>query len=175
VLSDSSELEADYERGFARDRSLLQTIDHATLGASVFILAVLLTLVIPLGRTSPFLIGLSLYAFATRMSVFVARYALGTPAFLLEVDSADTSRSTAARRVFEQHREIIALDLLSFANERPSATAIAALTPEAAASIARKRDPAARRRWGTRWLAAWVTVSIAIWAAIFVTGGGPTN
>jgi hypothetical protein len=165
--------EARIARSFARDRELLRFFNHATLGASILTVVILLTLAIPMGRTSIWLIGLSAYATATRLLVFVARYALRAPLFLLELDSNDPATAAAARSVFEDNRQEIALGLLTAGNDHPTAERIRTLAPEEAAGIARERDLPGRRRTGVICVASWCIVSVAIWTVVVVTGGGP--
>jgi hypothetical protein len=167
--------EARFEQELSRDRRLLGFFNYATLAASLAIVAVLLTLAIPMGRISPWLVGLTFYSAATRLCVFVARYALGLPLFLVELDSQDPSLRSAARAVFERNREPLATVLLTQGNERPTPGQIRTLEPAQAAAIARSRDLPARRRNGVICATVWTAVSLIIWTTIVVTGGGPTG
>jgi hypothetical protein len=172
---DSPGHEARFERALARDRSLLLFFNRATLAASLFTVAVLLILGLAMGRISPWLVGLTFYSAGTRLCVFVARYALGLPLFLLELDSGDPSVRAAARAVFERHREALAVALLTQGNHRPSAEQVGDLGPDEAAAIARSRELPVRRRNGVICLAVWAVISIAVWTTLVATGGGPTS
>jgi hypothetical protein len=172
---DTRRHEARFERDLARDRRLLGFFNHATLAASLVIVAVLVILAIPMGRISPWLVGLTFYSAGTRLCVFVARYALGLPLFLVELDSHDLSVRSAARAVFERNRETLATALLTQGNERPTPEQLRALEPEQAAAIARSRDLPVRRRNGIVCAAVWTAVSLAIWTTLVAAGGGPTG
>jgi hypothetical protein len=172
---DAAELEARFESAFERDRALLGFFDRATLVASLLTVAVLLTLVIPMGRMSIWLSGLTFYGAGTRLGVFIARYALTVPLFLLELDSTDSRSRAAARAVFERNREALGKALLTHGNHRPSEQEIRDLDPDEAAALARSREIPTRRRTALVCAALWVIVSIVVWTAVFVTGGGPTS
>jgi hypothetical protein len=172
---DSLAQEARFERALARDRSLLLFFNRATLAASVFTVAVLLILGLAMGRISPWLVGLTFYSAGTRLCVFVSRYALGLPLFLLELDSNDPSVRAAARAVFERHRETVATVLLTQGNQRPSAEQVRDLDPDEAAAIARSRELTLRRRNGIVCASLWIAISVAVWTTLVVTGGGPTS
>jgi hypothetical protein len=167
-------LDARFERELARDRSLLELFDKATLLISIGTAVILLTLAIPMGRYSIWLALLPGYGVGTRLLVFVARYALNVPLFLLALDSP-SPEAAAAGRVFESHRDEIARRLLTAGNHTPTDAEIAALTWEDAARRARERDLPGRRRTGVLCLAIWTVVTLVTWGIVIATGGGPSS
>jgi hypothetical protein len=173
--ADPSDFEARFERELARDRELLRFLNRATLWFSLFTVAVLLTLAIAMGRNSIWLATIPFYSVGTRLCVFVARYAIGLPLFLLELDSPQPAVREAAQRVFERNRAEIGTAMLTHANERPTPQQIGELRAEDAAAIARSRDLPSRRRTGLAVAIVWAAVSIVVWGLLIATGGGPTG
>jgi hypothetical protein len=168
-------LEAELERELAIDHALRRRIDIGAWIVALFTIATYLTLIMPMGRTSPFLILLSLYAIATRIGAYVSLKAFEVPRFLVRLDDADPGVRTAARAVFDRHRAAILRPILMNRLESYDAAAIAAVPPERAAQIAREYGIEARRRLGRLYFAVWCVVSVAIWTTLVVTGGGPTD
>ena len=166
-------LEEEFERDLAKDRRLLRFFNYGTLGWSLLTVALLMTLVIPMGRTSPWLILLSVYAISTRLAVFVARRALLVPRFLVRLGDDDAAARMAARAVFDRHRPALTKALMT--GHPGSSGSAPELSYEDAATGARDRDIAGRRRTAQITLAVWVLVTIATIAILIDTGAGPTN
>jgi len=162
-------LEATFERELARDRELLRFFNYGTLGWSVLTVAMLMTLVIPMGRTSPWLILISVYAISTRLGVLLARGALAVPRFLLRINDDDPETRAAARAVFERHRPGMTKAL------RAGSRSAGELTYDEAARLAAERRIASRRRTGVVLVATWTAITVAILVLLIRTGGGPTN
>lgn len=161
--------ESRFEREYARDLRVLRALNVATFSWSLATVVVLLTLVIPMRRTSVWLILLSVYALATRLSVFVARAALRVPRFVEHVDDADPAVAGIARTVFDRHRDQILAPLLGPRFERKGAAA----TYDEIGNLARARNIAGRRRAGLVLVVIWVFVTIATIWIVIATGGGP--
>jgi hypothetical protein len=163
--------EAGFERERARDLHLLRLFNLGTFSWSLLTVIVLLALVIPMRRNSPWLIMLSPYAMATRLGVFVARAALGVPRFVERVDHGDARVAAAARAVFERHRDAILPSLLGPRSQRVGP----APTYDEIGTMARARDIAGRRRAGLVLLAVWAAVTVGTIWILVATGGGPTG
>jgi len=175
-FSDSAAgLEAGFERELTVDRALRTRIEIGSWIVALTTVAILITLIIPLHRTSPWLVAMSLYAIATRVGAFVAWKAFLVPRFLVHLDDPDSSVAAAARAVFERHRAEIVEPILVDRLESHDPAAIAALRYEHAAQIAREYDIEARRRLGRRYFVAWCLASAVIWTTLVVTRGGPTD
>jgi len=171
----TADAQAEFEREYSADRTRYTRINVGSWSVSLATLAVYLTLIMPMGRTSPFLILLSLYAIATRIGAYVAAKAFEVPRFLTHLDDADPAIRTAARTVFEQHRAAILDPILTNRLEFHDTAAIAAVTPERAAQIAAEYGIEPRRRLWRLYFFVWCVVSVVLWTTLVVTGGGPTN
>ncbi len=166
-------LEERFEQQVERDRSLLRLFNHGTLAWSLLTVATLMTLVIPMRRTSPWLILMSAYAIATRLGVLLARSALAVPQFVPRLDDDDENVRSAARTVFDRHRAEITRAL---AVNRPGASrSSAGLSYEDAADAGRRRDIGTRRRLGMICLAVWFVVTTIVVVILVSTGAGPTG
>jgi hypothetical protein len=173
TIDGGDRLEQRFELDLARDRTLLAFFNYGTLAISLFTVSTLLVLIIPMHRTSPWLILLSVYAIATRLGVLVARRALGVPRFLTRLDDGDPAVSSAALAVLEQHRSVLARPLARLAtddsDEAPD------MSPEDIARAARKHEAAAWRRTGLVCAALWCVATVAIVATLIATRAGPTT
>lgn len=167
--------EERFERELATDQRLRQIFNWGTLSVSLFAVITLLVLIMPLQRTSPWLIAFSLYSIATRLSVLVARSALLYPRFLLDLDSGDAARAGAALSVFERHRATILPPVLASLRVAADRAAVAAFPWQEAARLARAHGIERRRRAGFACFAAWCIVSAFVWTTLVVTRGGPTG
>ena len=167
-----SPLEQDFEQQLEKDRALLRLFDRGTLAWSLLTVAILMTLVIPMRRTSPWLVLLSAYAISTRLGVLLARSALAVPRFAARLDDGDDETKRAARVVFDRHRPAIAKPLSA---GRTGGLRTRELSYEDAAESARRRNIDARRRAGLICLAIWSVVTMIIVVILVSTGGGPTG
>ncbi|HXC52018.1 MAG TPA: hypothetical protein VN634_14110 [Candidatus Limnocylindrales bacterium] len=166
-------LEERFEQQVERDRALLRIFNLGTLAWSLLTVVTLMTLVIPMRRTSPWLILMSAYAIATRLGVLLARSALSVPEFVARLDDEDESVRSAARTVFDRHRAQITRSL---SVNRPGASrSSAGLSYEDAADAGRRRDIGTRRRWGMICLALWCVVTMIVVVILVSTGAGPTG
>jgi hypothetical protein len=165
-------MEQCFERELARDRALLAFFNYGTLAASLFTVSTLLVLIIPLHRTSPWLVLLSLYAIATRLCVLVAKRALGVPGFLARLDDPDPYVAAAARTVLERHRSVLAKPLARLGTDDSANTAI---DFEHVARASRDFVTAGWRRTGMACLAIWCVVTVAVITMLVVTRAGPTT
>ena len=169
------DLEAAFEQDLARDRALWRRIDIAAWLIALAAIVTLLILILPLGRTSPWLQALSLYGIFTRLSTFVAWKAFLFPPFLLRLEDDDPTVAAAALAVLERHRaSIVKPILVDLLLARDPAT-IAAFPAEAVAKAAREHRIEERRRFARRWFVAWCLLTVVIWTTLVVTGGGPTT
>jgi len=170
-----SEIEQRFERELQRDQQLrrLFNIGTATVALSTFV--TLFILIIALGRTSPWLIALPLYAIATRASSFVSWKAFLYPRFLLLLDKPDPDVAAAAAAVLERHRSAVVRPILKDLWRDFDAAAIAAQDATELASLTREYGVERHRRIGRRWLTAWCVLSLVIWGTLIATGGGPTD
>ena len=170
-----SETEQRFERELERDQQLRRVINIGAWVVSIFTVVTLIILLIPLGRTSPWLIALSVYSVATRFSTLVSWNAFLYPRFLPFLDDANPDVAAAAVAVLERHRSAIVRPILQELWRDFDAAAIAALNPTELALLARKYDVERHRRFGRRWLVAWCVLSIVIWVAVIATAGGPSE
>jgi hypothetical protein len=169
------DLESRFEEDLAWDRSIWRRIDIGAWLISLGSIVTLLILILPLGRTSPWLQALSLYGIFTRLSTFVAWKAFLFPPFLLHLKDEDPVLAAAALAVLERHRaSIVKPILVDLLLARDPAT-VAAFPPEAVAKAAREHRIEERRRFARRWFVAWCLLTIVIWTTLFATGGGPTS
>jgi len=171
----TADLEAAFDREFAMESARLRRINVGTWAIALGTIATYLTLIMPMGRTSPFLILLSLYAIATRIGAYVAQKAFEVPRFLLHLDDADPNVRHAALAVLERHRTAILTPILTNRLESHDDKAIAAVTPARAAQIAAEYGVEPRRRLWQLYFFVWCVVSAVLWTTLVVTGGGPTN
>ena len=149
------------------------SIGASTIALSTFV--TLFILLIPLGRTSPWLTALTLYSIATRASSFVSWKAFLYPRFLLFLDEPDPDVAAAAAAVLDRHRSAVIRPILKDLWRDYDAAAIAALDATELASLAREYDVERHRRFGRRWLTAWCVLSLVLWGTVIATGGGPTE
>lgn len=168
-------IEAEFEKGIDTDAGIRLWCNVVTLALSIATPVILLVLIIPLGRTSPWLVLLSLYSIYTRGSMFIASAALLFPRFLLALDDEDPARREAARRVLERRRAEVVRPILKAWMKPHDDNAVAAFPVDELARMARERDIPKWRRIAIGWFAAWVVLSILIWGTVVATGGGPTN
>ncbi len=168
----TSPLEQSFEEQVERDRALLRLFDRATLAWSLLTVAILMTLVIPMRRTSPWLVLLSAYAISTRLGVLLARSALAVPQFATRLDDGDDETKRAARTVFDRHRPAFVKPL---ATGRTGASRTRELSYDDAAESARRRNIGARRRAGMIYLALWFAVTVIVAVILVSTGAGPTG
>src|SRR3990167_4858256 len=169
------DLEARFEDDLARDRSTWRQIDIGAWLVALAAIVTLLILILPLGRTSPWLQALSLYGIFTRVSTFVAWKAFLFPPFLLRLEDDDPVVAAAALAVLERHRTSIVKPILVDLLLARDPAAIAALPAEALSNVAREHRIEERRRFARRWFVAWCLLTVVIWTTLVVTGGGPTT
>jgi hypothetical protein len=169
------DLEARFEEELGRDRALWRSIDIGAWLISLTAIVTLLVLILPLGRTSPWLQALSLYGIFTRASTFVAWKAFLFPPFLLRLEDEDPVVAAAALAVLERHRtSIVKPILVDLLLARDPAT-VAAFPPAAVAKAAREHRIEERRRFARRWFVAWCLLTVVIWTTLVATGGGPSS
>lgn len=169
------DLEARFEQELARDRATWLRIDIGAWLISLGSIVTLLILILPLGRTSPWLQALSLYGIFTRLSTFVAWKAFLFPPFLLHLEDNDPVVAAAALAVLERHRAgIVKPILVDLLLARDPAT-VAAFPAEAVAKAAREHRIKERRRFARRWFVAWCLLTVVIWTTLVATGGGPAT
>lgn len=169
------DLEAAFEQELSRDRSAWRSIDIGAWLISLGAIATLLVLILPLGRTSPWLQALSLYGIFTRASTLPAWKAFLFPPFLLRLEDEDPVVAAAALAVLERHRaSIVKPILVDLLLARDPAT-IAAFPVESLARAAREHRIEERRRFARRWFVAWCLVTVVIWTTLVATGGGPST
>lgn len=165
--------EARFERELATDATLRSVFNWGSFAVSILTVIVFLMLIMPLERTSPWLILLSLYGIATRMLATVSWKAFLVPRFVLLVDDPDPAQSAAARAVLDRHREAIVGPILKDLLRRWDGEAVAAIGYDEIAALARAHGIEARRSLGRRCLVAWAVVSVLLWATVIATGAGP--
>jgi hypothetical protein len=175
ALSPVLNLEATFERELERDRAWLRRFTIGSWVVSLSTVALYLILIMPLGRTSPWLVAMSLYAIATRLLAFLAWKAFLFPRFLLHLDDGDPATVTAARALLERHRSDVLQRILVDHLAPSDPASVAALPAEEVAKLARAYDVEWYRRLGRGCLLAWVLISAAVWTTLIVTGGGPTD
>jgi hypothetical protein len=170
-----SETEQRFEHGLQRDRQLRRVFNIGTWTISLSTFATLYILIFPLGRTSPWLIALTLYSIVTRASAIVSWKAFLYPRFLLRLDDANPDVAAAAAAVLERHRPAVVGPILKNLWRNADVPAIAAVDTAELASLAREYDIERQRRIGRRWLIVWCVLSFAIWATVIATGGGSSE
>ena len=168
-----AETEQRFERELQRDQLLRRVFSIGSWAISLSAFATLYILGIAFGRTSPWLLALTLYMIGTRVLSFVAWKALLYPRFLLLLDDPDAG--DAAKAVLERHRPAVARPILKSLLRDADASAIAALNASELGSLAREYDVERRRRSGRRWFVAWCVGSLVIWGTVIATGGAPAN
>lgn len=167
--------ERRFEEELAKEVELRRGLDIGAWCVALFSLATLLLLVMGMGRTSPWLLGLSFYIILTRASSFVLMKAFLYPRFLLELDSSDAEVAAGARAVLERHRSRIVRPVLRDLLRSSDAAAVAALGAEELATLARDYGIEERRRFGRRWFYAWCLLTVLVWSTLLLTGGGPAG
>jgi hypothetical protein len=170
-----SETEQRFERELQRDQQWRRVFNIGALTIALSTIVTLFILIIPLGRSSPWLIALTLYSIATRGSSLVSWKAFLYPRFLLLLDEPDPDVAAAAAAVLERHRSAVVRPILKDLWRDFDAAAIAALDATELASLAREYDVERHRRFGRRWLIAWCVISMGIWGTVIATGGGRTG
>jgi hypothetical protein len=174
-MSDQRSIEDGFARGLDRDRRLLRICDVGTMIVSISTIVAYLILIMPLGRTSPWLVLLSLYSIATRASMVVADMVLLFPRFLLHLEDADPVVARAALSVLERRRGEVVRPILRAWMRPCDDASVAGMAVAELASLARARGIDAKRRLGAAWLAAWVVLTALLWGTVIATGGGPTT
>jgi hypothetical protein len=170
-----SRLEQRFERELQRDHRLRRLFGIGSWIVAFSTIATLLILIIPLGRTSPWLIMLSLYSVATRILAALSWKAFLYPRFLLLLEDRDPNVASVAAAVLERHRPAVVRPILEDLLRPADAAAVAAMDTTELASLARQYGVERRRRVGRRWLVAWCVLSLVVWGTVIATGGGPTG
>lgn len=170
-----SETERRFEQELRRDQQLRRVFG---VGASIIALSTFVTLyilIIPLGRTSPWLTLLTLYAIVTSASSLVSWNAFLYPRVLLALGEPDPDVAAAAAAVVDRHRPAVVGPILKSLLRDAEARAIATMDATELCSLARQYDVEWHRRFGRRWLVAWCVLSLVMWGTVIATGGGPTG
>jgi hypothetical protein len=175
LLTLQSETEHRFERDLQRDQQLRRIFSIGAPAISLSTVATLYLLMIPLGRSSPWLVALTLYSIATAASSVVSWKTFLYPRFLPLLDDPDADVAAAAAAVLDRHRSAVVRPILKELWRDFDAAAIAAVDPTALASLAREYDVERHRRFGRGWLVAWCVLSLVIWGTVIATGGGPTG
>ena len=173
--SSQTETEQRFERELQRDQQIRRAVSIGAPAIAFSTFVTLYILMIPLGRTSPWLVGLTLYSVVTGASSLVSSKAFLYPRFLLVLDDPDPVVAGAAAAVLERHRAVVIRPILKDLWRDFDAAAIAAVDPTELASLARKYDVERHRRFGRRWFVAWCVLSLVIWGTVIATGGGPAE
>jgi len=166
--------ESAFESELAADRRLHRIFEVGSWTVSLSTILILLILLLVVQRNSAWLVLLSAYSVSTRLLMLVEWKALMLPRFLLHLDESDSPSGAAARVVFERHRAPIVRPLLAEMLEPADDEAVAGVTIERVAKIAREHDIDGWRRIGRITLIGWAVASVLLWGALIATRGMAT-
>lgn len=146
------------------------------LGATIVsfgTIATLLTLLLIVGRSNIALVLMTVFSIYTRASSIFVHLAFRLPPFFLRLDDPDPSTREAAVELAREHRS--ALRPLLVDNLLPSDDeAIASLSDDRLAELAKLAEQPKWRAFGRKWLVAWVVVFTTGLVTLIVTRGGET-